>query len=106
MFRQPPYNLPYLTRLSDEDIMALLQSCAFSGNWYIVLGLLREANDLFRTRARTDIVRGAAYLKAADSMALQSRDLSICTQGELEGLPSIGSSIATKIRDIVVTRHH
>jgi DNA polymerase/3'-5' exonuclease PolX len=101
MTPQPPFNLRCLTRLTDNDISIKLESCSSPNNARVVLALLNEANDLFRTKSRSDIVRGAAYLKAADSVALQSRDVTACTKRELMAMQSIGESIATRIIEII-----
>jgi DNA polymerase/3'-5' exonuclease PolX len=100
---QPPFNFTSLTRVdinNDAQIVEKLKSCSCPNNARVVLALFAEANGLFSANNRADTIRGAAYLKAADTMILQRTDIRSLTKSQLMGLDRIGEKIAARIVEI------
>ena len=101
------FNLIHLTRLNDHDIQELLNNTVVEANQEIVLALLIFANTRFNQgdTIEFNVVRGAAYLKAATAISVDLRDMSTVSRDELLQIRHIGDVIADNILNIVNNRH-
>ena len=99
------FNLIYLTRMTDQDIQDMLNNTTVQANRDVVLSLLELANMLFNQHSlEYHVVRGAAYLKAANSVAIEIRDVSTLSKLELMQIQHIGEVMAESIILIVENR--
>ena len=100
------FNLIYLTRMTDQDIQDLLNNTAVQANRDIVFSFLELANMRFNQHSlEYHVVRGAAYLKAANSIAIENRDVSNLSKSELMQISHIGEIMAESIMMIVENRN-
>ena len=91
--------------MTDQDIQDMLNNTTVQANRDVVFSLLELANMRFNQHSlEYHVVRGAAYLKAANSVAIEIRDVSTLSKLELMQIQHIGEVMAESIILIVENR--